>query len=155
MPDIDKEVQGVVFYAEFRKDNSLFQFFLTPEGYTESGVLMNPRFYRRSISASEPKKQWKTRTFYPVSEETFAEILGTESIETPAGIAKYGDSRLKSQLDNMFYQLTSNGWELVKHLFVEISKKDLGDVYLNKTPTKVIYRINQTRVALGLPSTLV
>jgi hypothetical protein len=38
-----------------------------------------------------------------------------------------------------------------KPMFVEVSKKDLTDVSTGKTPTKVIYRIGQTRSAQGFP----
>jgi hypothetical protein len=37
-------------------------------------------------------------------------------------------------------------------ILTETSKKDLEDVKLGKTPNKMLYRINQTKTALGFPA---
>jgi hypothetical protein len=153
MIDIDKEVQGTVLYTEFRKPGAMVQMFITPQGHTLNGVLVNSRFYRRTITTYSPKKQWKFNTFYPYSDEMVAEVLEGNSIDSQEGKDNYLASRLQ-KYENIFHQLKDGEWNAQKPFFVEISKKDYTDIYLDKTPTKVIYRINQTRDALGFPSDL-
>jgi hypothetical protein len=53
----------------------------------------------------------------------------------------------------LFDGIKNGGWILTNEtLFIETSKKDLDDVKLSKTPNKMLYRINQTRTALGFPA---
>jgi hypothetical protein len=57
-------------------------------------------------------------------------------------------------LENVFVGLVANEWQLVKEpVLIETSKNDLSELAESKTPTKIIYRINQSRKALGFPDT--
>jgi hypothetical protein len=72
---------------------------------------------------------------------------------------EYGDKRLERFL-SLLRQMahTSEGtasWTLVgEPLFVEVSRRDLDDVSAHKTPSKVVYRVTQTRTAKKFPDTL-
>jgi len=58
-------------------------------------------------------------------------------------------SRLK-YLSHTLNRLANGDWTLVgEPFFVEVSIDDLTEVASGKTPLKVVYRITQTRKALG------
>jgi hypothetical protein len=55
-------------------------------------------------------------------------------------------------LMQIFEGFISGGWTIVNEPFlVETSQKDLAEVAKGETPIKIVYRINQSRKALGFP----
>jgi hypothetical protein len=53
----------------------------------------------------------------------------------------------------IFEGFISGGWNIVNEPFlIETSQKDLAEVAKGETPIKVVYRINQSRKALGFPA---
>ena len=139
--DPEKKVQGTALYAEFKNEyQQIFQMFITPDGWNEHGNFSIARAYYRRLSVSQPKKQWKTQTIKrelvdPVTGAT-TESQREDRIETLAWLMK---------------RVSISSTIVGKPFFVEVSQKDLTDVSNSKTPTKVVHRINQTRIALSYP----
>jgi hypothetical protein len=143
--DVTKEVQGVAVYAEFSKPNATMMFIITPDGYSEEGHKVNASLYRRIVTSYSPKKQWRNTSLIEVD---FSRPL-------PSG-DNFRKQRLAEErlliVRQLFEGIVTGGWSLVKEpIFVEVSKKDLDDVRKRKTPSKIVYRINQTRKTLGFP----
>ena len=139
--DSSKSVQGSAFYAEFTNSyGHVFQIFITPDGVNEVGELVTATAFTRTLSEAKPKRQWR------------ASKLGRQVVSPEDGTARL--EFLASRLSVIEYTVRrlSTQYTLVgKPLFVEVSKKDLLDVGLGKTPIKVTYRIGQTRSAQGFP----
>lgn len=142
--DPDKKVQGCALYVEMKsksRDDSFYQFFLTPDGVNEEGGYVRAQIFKRRLTADAPKKQWRNAWLRP---ELLAEEMAEISLVQDAHKAKRFDP-----VTATFQRLMAH-YELVNEpFFVEVSKKDLSDIGIGKTPIKVIYRIGQTRKALG------
>lgn len=153
----DKPVQGYVIYGEFRSSYtpcSTRQIFFTPDGFTTDGRFVPMTAFYRAVSEVTPRKQWKT-TLSRGTEvrsaltrvEHGGEVL---DIFSPT----WAESRV-SIIGGYMHQLTTAGWTMVgPPLVVEASKQDMDDVIACKTPTKIIYRIYQSRTAAGYPAEL-
>jgi hypothetical protein len=159
MLDAAKDVQGVATYFEFRKETGVgtpsayaatTMMFLTPDGYTEDGRFVSASLYRRVVTSYSPRKQWRVSPLgYPDD--------SMRTTGTPAPLATYevegAANRRLTHADGLFRSLLDGGWTLVKEpLHVEVSKKDLTDVAIHKTPSKIVYRITQSRAAKGFPA---
>lgn len=138
--DSTKPVQGCAFYVEFINPyGNVFQMFITPDGINEVGELVTATAFTRTLSEAKPKRQWRvTKLGRQVSAEDGT--ANPEFLASRLSVVEYTVRRLSTQ-----YTLVG------KPLFVEVSKKDLLDVGLGKTPIKVTYRIGQTRSAQGFP----
>ena len=145
MLDKDKEVQGVAVYAEFARMGATTQIIITPEGYTSGGVKVPASIIRRTVTETTPKKQWK-----------FSRLASSDlRVHSDDDKAAYANDRMKYAA-TLFDQLLSGSWSLVKKpVLIEASKKDYDDIHISKTPTKMIYRISQSRVALDFPADLI
>ena len=143
MQDASKSVQGIAVYAEFARSNATTQVIITPDGFGSDGNLIRSNVVRRTITEANPRKQWR-----------FSMIPNSRT-ESGANKAAYADDRM-SYASSLFDQLLAGGWEMVgAPILLETSKIDLDAVRQSKTPTKMIYRINQCRVAQGYPTDLV
>ncbi len=143
MLDKDKEVQGVAVYAEFARENATTQVIVTPDGYANDGLEVGATIIRRTITATTPKKQWK------FSQLAFS---GSQEFNTKDEYVEY---RMR-YATVLFDQLSRGDWKLVKKpILIEISKKDYDSIKLRKTPTKIMYRISQSRSALDFPAELI
>lgn len=145
MLDKEKAVQGVAVYAEFARPGATTQIIITPEGYTNDRVRVPATIIRRTISEGTPKKQWR-----------FTRLANTDRrIHSDDDKIPYAEDRLRYAV-TLFEQLMSGGWALVKKpILIEASKKDYDDIRMSKTPTKMIYRISQSRAALDFPADLI
>ena len=142
MLDKEKDVQGVALYAQFHKPGAMTQLLITPDGFDESGEKVYASLYRRIVTTHTPKKQWRSSTIRTAEVEEY-------DLEVSHDRAKFADQRL-SFASQLFDSLLSGKWELHKEpIYLEVSKKDLTDISAVKTPTKLMYRINQSREALG------
>lgn len=142
MLDKEKDVQGIALYAQFHKPGAMTQLLITPDGYEESGEKVYASLYRRIVTASSPKKQWRSSIIRPAEAESY-------DFEVSHDRAMFAEKRLNFAVQ-LFDSLLSGKWELYKEpIFLEVSKKDLTDIRTAKTPTKLMYRINQSREALG------
>jgi len=149
MLDKDKPVQGYVVYSEFRQGGSTLQMFFTPDGFTTDGRFVGMKIHRRVVSSITPKKQWKISSA-PDREVRKFVVDG----EPNTFDADFADTRL-GFCHSLLNSMMGGSWEMVKHpIVVEASKKDMDDLLALKTPTKIIYRINQTREAAGFPENL-
>ena len=94
-----------------------------------------------------PKKQWRSSNLsWRAVSDLNGEALANDAKE------KFTETRMSFAVQ-LFDGIKNGGWTLTKDtLFIETSKKDLDDVKLSKTPNKLMYRINQTRDALGFPA---
>lgn len=138
--DPEKKVQGVALYAEFKNEyNQTLQLFLTPDGVTESGKYQHARAYYRRLSPSQPKKQWKGQNLQ-------RGLLSAENVADEA----WREHRV-STLEFLMKRVSISSTLVGKPFFVEVSKKDLEDIWATKTPTKVVHRIGQSRTALNYP----
>lgn len=147
MLDATKDVQGIALYAEFRKPGAMMQILITPDGYANDGKEVPASLYRRVTTPTTPKKQWRSsnlswRTITELNGEQLANVMKETFVENRMSFAT-----------QLFDGIKNGGWILTNEtLFIETSKKDLDDVKLSKTPNKMLYRINQTRTALGFPA---
>lgn len=136
--DPEKKVQGFALYAEFYREESkkYYQIFFTPDGYDEKNNFVTARVFRRELTPEKPKKQWRPSSLRTalVNPESTQELVNAYRVEP---------------IEPTLMRLQAY-FKLVKEPFyVEVSKKDLTDIREGKTPIKVIYRIGQTRTALG------
>lgn len=143
MQDVSKAVQGIAVYAEFARNNATTQIIITPDGYGPSDKIVRMNIVRRTVTKDNPRKQWR-----------FAMVPDARSV-SPANKTEYADDRMQYAA-TLFDQLIAGDWKMVgKPILLETSKDDLEAVRNSKTPTKMIYRINQSRSAMGYPSEIV
>lgn len=157
MIDKDKAVQGYVIYAEFTRMGFTKQIFFTPDGFTLDGSFVPMRAHYRTVSADTPRKQWKTSTalygYDAVKDAVFNAAHGSP-YDPSIFTQEWANERLRF-VESYISHLAGYGWEMVQFpLVVEASRLDLDEVKAFKTPTKIIYRINQSRVAAGFPAEL-
>lgn len=147
MLDTTKDVQGIALYAEFRKPGAMMQIIITPDGYNTEGKQVPAALWRRVVTPSTPKKQWRSSNITPKPlSDLNGEKLDNDKKE------EFTQTRL-TFAEQLFDGIRNGGWTLMKEsLFIEASKKDLDDVALGKSPNKLIYRINQTRDSQGFPA---
>ncbi len=150
MLDKDKPIQGVSVYAEFVKSGHRTELFITPDGFTPTGEIVPAKIYRRTVSTLKPKKLWQQTT-----------VQFADDIATVGGIKDLSDISLKEQyvdkrlehLQSIFLGLVSGEWEMKNDpILIETSQNDFIEISKGETPVKVIYRINQSRKALGFPA---
>jgi hypothetical protein len=147
MLDKAKTIQGVTVYAEFSKEGYRTEFFMTPDGFTLEGTSVPAKVYRRVISKDKPKKLWSSTTIRFAHELA---IIGEKDLADSDKEA-YIEKRLEN-LMSIFEGIIAGGWEITQApFFIETSQKDLAEIAKGDTPIKIVYRINQSRKALGFP----
>lgn len=147
MLDKTKHIQGVAVYAEFAKSGYRTEMFITPDGFSTEGNLVPAKIFRRVVSTDKPKKLWETTTVQLAEEiaEPTTKPLADSDKDT------YVDKRLE-YLTQIFEGIVAGGWEITKEpILIETSQNDLALIEKGETPTKIVYRINQSRRALGFP----
>lgn len=143
MQDVSKAVQGIAIYAEFARVNATTQIIITPDGYGPSDKVVRMNIVRRTVTKDNPRKQWRF-TMVPDSRD----VHGSDKVA-------YAEDRL-AYASSLFDQLLAGEWKMVgKPILLETSKDDLEAVRNGKTPTKMIYRINQSRAVNGYPEEIV
>lgn len=147
MTDPTKPVQGIAVYAEFQKPGgATMMMMVTPDGHDSEGKRVAASIYRRVVTPSTPRRQWRHSSLGL----TALEFTGTSVPSWKKD--EFSEDRLRIAR-SLFDGLLNGGWNLVgQPIYVEVSKKDLDDVNARKTPTKLIYRVNQSRTALGFPA---
>jgi hypothetical protein len=147
MLDATKDVQGIALYAEFRKPGAMMQIIITPDGYAADGKEVPASLWRRVTTPLTPKKQWRNSALsWRAISDLNGEQLANAMKET------FTENRM-SFATQLFDGIKNGGWEITKEpILIETSKKDLEDVRQSKTPNKMLYRINQTKTALGFPA---
>lgn len=146
MPDLTKDVQGVAVYAEFMRPDATTQIIIVPDGYDNEGRLIGLSIVRRVITITTPKKPWKFSILEPTS-------LGVVITDEDSDLECFQRMSIPSTL---FDQIMAGGWTIVgSPILIETSKKDMDDIGVKKTPTKMLYRINQSRIALGFPAAII
>lgn len=149
--DITKDVQGVGIYAEFARSGATTQIIITPQGYDEDGREVSMYVVRRTVTTDNPRKQWKFSVL-PEADET---LVANVKHDPEAHKEAYCDDRFR-YASSLFDQLLRGDWVLINEpILVEVSKIDLSSVRQSKTPTKLLYRVTQSRTAKGYPSDLV
>jgi hypothetical protein len=142
--DPEKKVQGCALYVEMKsnsRDDSFYQFFLTPDGVNEEGGFVRAQMFKRRLTADAPKKQW--RNSWLRSELLAEEMAEIDMIQDAHNAKRFEPVEATLQRLMIHYTLVN------KPFFVEVSKRDLTEVGIGKTPIKVVYRIGQTRKAMG------
>jgi hypothetical protein len=147
MLDKEKPVQGLTVYAEFVKPGYRTELFITPDGFTNSGEATPAKIHTRIVTRDKPKKLWEKITI------RFADEIATLGVKDIHISLKdlYVDERL-SHLTAYFHGLTSGDWQIVKTpILIETTQSDITLIAKGETPEKLVYRINQSRKALGFP----
>ena len=142
MLDKEKDVQGIALYAQFHKPGAMTQLIITPDGYDEKGEKVLASLYRRVVTTDSPKKQRRS---------SFIRTADAEGVDFESGEERvtFAEKRLNFATQ-LFDSLMNGKWELHKDpIYLEVSKKDLTDIREAKTPTKLLYRVNQSREALS------
>lgn len=140
MLDKDNPVQGFAVYLEVAKPDSVQQVFLIPKGYDSMGRLCDERYFYREVNVAFKKSLWRMANLPKAP--TVSSSNPDEDVYT----------RLAVLLDWLGVSREDSGYSLVgKPLVVEVSRLDFDDIINNKTPTKLIYRINQSRIGAGFP----
>jgi len=137
--DPEKKVQGSALYVEMTNAyGHIYQMFFTPDGTDELGQFAPATLYKRRLSAMEPKKQWRSMRLR-------REVVSPN----PAVDPKVHRLERLDPMESLLLRVATQYTVVGKPFFVEVSKKDLTDVIHSKTPIKIVYRIGQTRKALG------
>lgn len=145
--DKEKAVQGIGVYAEFARNGATTQVILVPDGLTSEDSKVGATIIRRTVTEHTPKKQWKF--------SRLPDAAVTDNTVADDDKERYSEDRLRYAA-SLFDQLIRGEWTIVKKpILVEVSKKDYDNIYLSKTPTKMVYRISQSRVALDFPEDLI
>jgi len=151
----DQPVQGYVIYGEFTRGGHTRQIFFSPDGYTSAGTFVGMKAHYRTVSKEMPRKQWKITTTYasPISKTLAAAETG-EPYSLDEFTEEWAEKRL-APIQSYLNDLIARDWQMVGvPLIVEASKQDMDDIAALKTPTKVLYRIKQSRTAAGFPEDL-
>jgi hypothetical protein len=150
MLDTEKDVQGTAVYAEWTKPESLTQIFFSPDGYTSAGEILYARMYRRTITTENPRRQWNATTLHGAHLDQY--VGGVQIPEDEK--RSHAETRLTSVAD-FFERMIRAGWAMVNEpLLIEMSKKDMDDMKLDKTPNKFLYRVDLAKKAKGFPDPL-
>jgi hypothetical protein len=112
-----------------------------PEGYDSFGNLVTSRFFYREMVTGFKKAMWHTSN-------------------TNSGTAPDSDKDTETYFKLVqllqYMSIEEAGYNLIGiPLVVEVSKLDYDDIRSGKTPTKLIYRINQSRTSAGFPVEIV
>lgn len=150
MSEKDKVV-GKAVYLELRNGSQTYQVILTPDGVSSSGRAVPSTVYRRQISASKPRKAWKTYGLNTLPVNAF----GTYDAATDK------DANLATSISRLanvgptFNQLKGYGYQLFKApILVEVSQEDIEQIRLSKTPYKILGRVTRIRRTLGFGEAL-
>lgn len=151
--DITKPVQGIAVYAEFARSNATTQIIITPDGFDSNGNEVSMNLIRRTVTDTSPRKQWRFSSL--VAADPIPQIIASRGVSADEAKELYCDERMR-YASSLFDQIMRGDWTLVgEPLLIEVSKIDLDNVRESKTPTKLLYRITQSRVAKGYPTDLV
>lgn len=136
----DNPIQGFAVYLEIAKSGATQQVFLIPKGYDSMGREVKDLYFYRLMTSDYKKSLWRSAT---MNEVTSGEP----------------NDRVFNKLNVLLGWLElskDESWSLVgKPLVIETSKLDYDDIINGKTPTKLIYRINQSRLGAGFPEEIV
>jgi hypothetical protein len=150
MLEKEKDVQGVAVYAEWAKPDALMQVIITPDGYTETNEFVQASMYRRIITTENPKKQWRASFLANDKSDEY----GTEMPLLNEEKQGYAENRM-GKAAQWFDKMILGDWKIVKEpLLIEVSKKDMEDISLSKTPSKFMYRVELVRKSLDFPQPL-
>jgi hypothetical protein len=163
MIDKESKVQGYSMYAELGREDklSLVQFFITPDGYTETGQFVPARLYYRQLHSHAPKRQWRITTINEANAMSLIEAGSSISAIYPKTREEFVIERLQGNFRGIIQRIIGSGsgssanWKLIYNpIVVEVSNKDMRDVALSRTPTKVVYRIQQAKKGMKYPEAL-
>lgn len=149
MAEKDKVI-GKALYTEFRSGPQTYQLMITPDGITTEGKYVPAMVYRRQISASRPRKAWKSYSLPSINVNefgAFTQVPKDQALETAKHRLEYSMSTIN--------QMTHYKYQVYKQpILVEVSADDLTGIRLGRTPYKVLGRITRVRRALGFSEEL-
>ena len=132
------QIAGLAVYFEFRKQSQTWQVLLTPESAEER---IPASMFRRRLNPAQPRKMWKQ-----VASTAMSAHADPAQITTDARL-----NFVRSMLDS----LVINDWKIYnKPIVVEVTKEDLAEIRLGKTPYKIIGRVLKSRKKLGFSDKL-
>jgi ribosomal protein L35 len=146
---MDKEVQGVASYLEFRRSDSTIQIVIIPDAMTTTGKLTRASMFRRQITTHSPRKQWRNTYFNMNFDKSDADVLSKDESDI-ATMTRLG------VIEDYIVRIADYGFTLYKKpLFAEISKHDADSIVIGKLPSKLMYRISQLRSVNGFDENLI
>jgi hypothetical protein len=152
MLDKEAKVQGVAVYAEFTRAGETTQMLITPDCYTNTGVLTPMAIHRRVLTPASLKKQWRNNA---LRHEQVKELVATEQQLADEQVSDFTETRMRYAF-SFFDEMMRHGWAIRKEpILIEVSKYDADDLAKGDTPSRVLYRVGISRKALGFPKELV
>lgn len=152
--DKSAHVQGYGLYLEYEKPYtgtafSVQQVLVSPDGILPDGSVVPMRIYRRRMNPGDGKKQWNhTKAYDGLRVDA---LSGDVEQLTAEDWLKRATLRL-DYAQNLFDSIATQGWTLRNRPIVfEVSQIDLQDIHDNKTPYKLMYRMQQSRLKAGFP----
>lgn len=156
MTTLTEKIQGYALYTEVGREDksSLVQVFITPDGYTDSGQFVPARLYFRQLHSFAPKRQWKTAS---INHDEVRDLIESGKTLDPEQAKEFAAKRLGDSFQRLFTPLINGvGWKLVhKPIVVQVSQVDMRDIAMTKTPSKIVYRIQQVKKGIDFPEALV
>lgn len=149
MVEKDKVI-GKALYTEFRSGLQTYQLMITPDGVTSGGKYVPAMMYRRQVSASRPRRAWKSYSLPTINVNefgTFSSMPKEQAIESAKHRLEFTMATI-NQMMTLKYQL----YKLP--IVVEVAAEDLDSIRLGRTPYKVLGRITRVRKALGFSETV-
>ena len=144
------QVMGKALYMELRNGGQTYQLMLTPDGFATDGRYVPATIYRRQISASKPRRAWKTIALPSIKVNAFGAF---DKVPHGEAIAE-AENRMK-HMYQVISRLKDYGYKLYKKaIIVEVSAEDMNDIRQSKTPYKVLGRITRVRRTLGFSENL-
>jgi len=154
---IEKEIQGVAVYLEFRKPGATVQVIVTPDGYTKTDTQTRSTFYRRQLSEYQMKKRWRQHLL-PASGLLLDRLAGADSVSADEqdNLTSLTLTNRTATIQHYLEGLIRGNYKLVKNpIYIEVTKEDLTLVNAGETPTKIINRIKAARIAAEFPEEII
>jgi len=149
------EVIGHALYIEAERYSGTTQYItqilVTPETVLSTDVTANMAMYRRRLSTHEPRKTWR---HYSSPTNVKRAHEGMSSLTVPSLIKESVCDDMLNFIKSTLTTLTdpANSYRLVKQpIVVEVTRADMSDIRLGKTPYKIFGRVWKSRKKLGFP----
>ncbi len=149
MAEKDKVI-GKALYTEFRSGPQTCQLMITPDGITSGGKYVPAMMYKRQVSASRPRRAWKSYSLPSINVNEFGAftcVPKEDALQNAKHRLEYTMATI-NQMATLKYQL----YKLP--IIVEVALEDLDAIRLGRTPYKVLGRITRVRKALGFSETV-
>lgn len=152
---IDKDVQGLALYLEFRKPLSTCQILISPDGFDTLGKPVTSVFMRRVLTTGATKRKWRPYVI-PSNDQTKELLREGREVTSNEELDELMKFRMRG-LGDYLVSIARNGYTLANDsvIYVEVSKEDLGQLSQATMPTKLWTRVKSSRIAKGFPENII